>query len=669
MLPSGLSPALAALVFLVFAFAARRRGESTDSLTIPMGVTSLWSTLLAIESWTGIGVELVGVTELGRDFAWVIYLRRRFHITGNKSELTVVSSVVLSVAFVAHVVALVTVHEAPRILAGIISPLLISIILLALIEQVWRNTPPGQRWAVKLTCLGLGAIFSFDFYLYSEALLFERPEPVSWAARGVVHVMAAPLLWIGQRRLVGIEKSWGLTHRMVLHTVAIVGSGIYLMVMAAVGYFIRATDSDWGVLLQMAFLASAGLLLALVLLSGAVRARLRDFLGRNFFRYRYDYREQWLRFTALLDAAEANASLHIGVIEAMARLVDGTGSALWLRREQGIFRRVAVWNMSLDGNVALTHPFIHLLKDRQKPLDLMDLRERVQMEGSPPDWLLDSPRAWLVVPLIWHEHLIGFVVLAPPLAGPVLDWEITELLHTAARQAAAYIAQAEAAEALSLARQFESFHRTSAFVVHDIKNLVAQLSLLLSNARRFRDNPEFQEDMLATIESAVDRMNRMLRKLAEPPAERDRELLDMSELLRSVISAKAALKPMPQFLETDEKLFVYAQPERLQRVLGHVIQNATEATPEDGLVGVTLNRDSNWVVVTVTDTGQGMDEAFVRDKLFRPFYSTKGAGMGIGAYECKEYIESLTGFLRVSSRPGHGTCLEIHLPLAPRTST
>jgi putative PEP-CTERM system histidine kinase len=632
-----------------------------------MGLTSLWSALLAWQIWTGVGLELVVVVELGRDFAWVQYLRKRFQVTGRWKELAAVSSAVLALALAAQVMALITAHPVPRLLAGVVSPLLISILLLALVEQVWRNTPPGQRWAVKFTCLGLGAIFAFDFYLYSEALLFERPEPASWAARGVIHVLAAPLLWIGQRRLVGIETTWGLTHRMVLHTVAIVGSGIYLMVMAGVGYFIRVTNGDWGVLLQMAFMASAGLLLLLVLLSGSVRARLRDFLGRNFFRYRYDYREQWLRFTALLDAAEANASLHIGVIEAMARLVDGTGSALWLRREPGVFRRVANWNLNLEGDVLATHPFIQVLKERQKPLDLMDFRERVPSLASPPDWLLDSPRAWLVVPLIWHEHLIGLVVLAPPLAGPAMDWEITELLHTAARQAAAYIAQAEAAEALSLARQFESFHRTSAFVVHDIKNLVAQLSLLLSNARRFRDNPEFQEDMLATIESAVDRMNRMLKKLAEPPMEGDRELLDLSEVVRRVVTAKSSLRPAPSFQETDEKCWVNAQPDRLERVLGHVVQNATEATPEDGLVGVTLERAGDRAVVTVTDTGQGMDEAFVRDKLFRPFYSTKGAGMGIGAYECREYIESLNGLLHVSSRPGHGTCFEIHLPLATRT--
>jgi signal transduction histidine kinase len=69
------------------------------------------------------------------------------------------------------------------------------------------------------------------------------------------------------------------------------------------------------------------------------------------------------------------------------------------------------------------------------------------------------------------------------------------------------------------------------------------------------------------------------------------------------------------------------------------------------------------VIVEVDDNGCGMDEAFVRDRLFQPFDSTKGlSGMGIGAYECREFVTMLGGRIEVDSRPGVGTRFSIFIP-------
>ncbi|MHB8551844.1 MAG: ATP-binding protein, partial [Acidiferrobacterales bacterium] len=105
--------------------------------------------------------------------------------------------------------------------------------------------------------------------------------------------------------------------------------------------------------------------------------------------------------------------------------------------------------------------------------------------------------------------------------------------------------------------------------------------------------------------------------------------------------------------------------DRLSAVIGHVIQNAREATPADGRVTVRLRADRRQVVIEVEDTGCGMDEAFIRERLFRPFETTKGnSGMGIGAYETREFVRALGGDIDVFSRPGHGTIFRLHLPLA-----
>ena len=180
-------------------------------------------------------------------------------------------------------------------------------------------------------------------------------------------------------------------------------------------------------------------------------------------------------------------------------------------------------------------------------LDNYDLQPELYDGLDLPEWLRAVPRAWLVVPLILHERLLGFVVLAKSKSNIELDWEVNDLLKTAGMQAASYLAQLEAATALLVARQFESFNRMSAFVVHDLKNLIAQLSLLLSNADKHKDNPEFQKDMVQTIANSRDKMKRLLFQLRggyslEPPA-----TVAVHDVVRQAVAARSGLKPAPRF--------------------------------------------------------------------------------------------------------------------------
>jgi signal transduction histidine kinase len=116
-------------------------------------------------------------------------------------------------------------------------------------------------------------------------------------------------------------------------------------------------------------------------------------------------------------------------------------------------------------------------------------------------------------------------------------------------------------------------------------------------------------------------------------------------------------------LVRDPGLMVLADWERLERVVGHLIQNAIEATAKDGKVGIELARRGECVVIRITDSGEGMSEEFIRERLFKPFESTKSAGMGIGVFESQEYIQELGGALDVTSEPEHGSTFTISLPL------
>lgn len=677
---AALSYGLAAIAFLLLGLASRGRDgpPGVPGVAVPAMTSALWAGILSVEALTRADTGLAGLAETGRDLVWIWYLWRNLRALrtrrDGKDSLAFLGKPLgwlAGIAAASQTIALLFPHPSLAYWASAIIPAVLAVAGLVLVEQFYRNSSSQERWAIKYLCIALGGIFVFDFYLYAEAMLFSAYDRSVWNARGLINAMLVPLLWVSLKRRIQTDLKVAISHRMAFHTVSLLGTGIYLMLMAAAGYYLRLVGGNWGHILQTVFFFGAVLVLLLVVTSGTVRARLRVFLSKHFFRYRYDYREEWLRFTSMLTEGEPGSQLHERALHAMARLVESTSAGLWLRQDHGPYRRVAEWNLaSVNGQVSSEDPFTRFMETRNWVLDLNECRNQPELldDAQLPEWLADRQEAWLAIPLLWHDRMLGFMILGPSLGNVSFNWEVSDLLKTAARQATAHLAQAQAAEALTVARQFESFNRAAAFVVHDIKNLVAQLSLLLANAEKHKHKPEFQEDMLATIESSVARMNRMLTKLRDEPNQSRASSILLDNLLEEVIRSKSAFTLKPALRMEASGLRVNAEKEKLVRVIGHIVQNAIEATPYTGQVDVKLFLDDHWAVIEVMDTGSGMGQEFIQERLFRPFTSTKGTGMGIGAYECREYIQELGGNIQVESRlapsPKQGTRFTIRLPLA-----
>lgn len=540
---------------------------------------------------------------------------------------------------------------------------------LALIEQLFRNTRPHRRWATKFLYLGLGLIFAYDFFLYADALLFKRLDSAAWSARGLVSAMAAPLIAVAASR----NPEWSLevfvSRRMVLHSAAIFGAGIYLLVMAGVGYYIRAYGGNWGATLQLAFIAGAGVLLFVLLFSGQMRAKARVVLSKHFFHYKYDYREEWLSFTHTLSSGEPNEPLQERAIRAAAEIVHSNGGLLWTRRELGDFTLAATWQLN-EPSVHLepgNSPLVRFLEQRQWVIELNECENDPDLYGDLvlPDWLRELRRAWLVAPLLHGETLKGFLVLAEPRARQQLNWEDRDLLKTAGRQVASYVALLEATESLWEARQFEAFHRLSAYVVHDLKNIAAQLALVVANATRHKTNPAFVEDAFRTVANATEKMNRLLAQLRkEARANGSTQPVALASAVCQAIAARAAFRPTPvPRIHPEDDPWVRVDQERLIAVLEHLIQNAQDATPAEGTLEVAVYSENQIAVAAIRDEGCGMDAKFIRDRLFKPFTTTKGnAGMGIGVYESREFAQAAGGELTVVSQPGQGSTFFLRLP-------
>lgn len=669
---------LAALAFLLLTAIGLRQWRAWRHFTlfaVASLLTACWALVSSFEALS-LGAPAVAslFLETLRNLAWLGFL---LHIlearrpAGEKRPaflaFLILTGVGLPILLVADMAITMGSDTLPRLITGMRHTLwlLISLTGLVLVEQVYRGARPEGRWALKFLSLGLGALFAYDFYSYTHLVLFRGLDDEIWQARGFAVALVAPLLGLAAARQDTKSTNLALSRRLVFHGTTLIGAGAYLLVMAAAGYYLRTRGGDWGHVLQTVFLFAALMLLAVVLFSGTLRARLRVLLNKHFFSLHYDYREEWLKFTRLLSEGQPGERLCERAVEALAGLVESPGGAIWLKEADGAFKRVAYWNMSgLEGEARAESPLAEWLKNQQWVINLDEYRVNPQRYESLelPPWLHNHRDAWLVVPLLIHDDILGFVVLKHSLGNIVFNWEVSDLLKTASRQAAIHLAQMQVNNALVVARQFESFNRTTTFVMHDLKNLVAQLSLLLSNAAKHKHNPEFQEDMLATVESSVTRMNKVLAQLRRANEQNGNQIVDLVSLLPEVIESKHAFKLKP-VLQTDcGQACVRADPSQLSRVIGHVLQNALEATQEQGCVTLKVTCDDEHVKLDIIDDGAGMTEEFVRDRLFRPFDSTKGAGMGIGAYECREYVRSLGGQVQVESTPGKGTRFSIQLP-------
>jgi putative PEP-CTERM system histidine kinase len=314
--------------------------------------------------------------------------------------------------------------------------------------------------------------------------------------------------------------------------------------------------------------------------------------------------------------------------------------------------------------------FTTFLQEREWVVNLEQLRGGMSISQplALPEWIGELNDVWLIVPLISSGVLVGFVVLLTPRTPVDVNWEVLDLLKTAGRQAAGYFARMQAAEALIEARKFDAFNRMSAFVVHDLKNLVAQLSLMLRNAERHKDNPEFQADMLDTVRHVEDRMRGLMAQLMEKTPINQRKPVMLKPVLEHIVHSRRLFRPRPVLLDGCPDVAVLAHSERLERILGHIVQNALDATSEHGNVSVNIFQERNLACVRVVDSGSGMSLAFIRDQLFKPFQTTKASGMGIGAYEAQQYIHELGGTLSVESEVGVGTRFDIRLPVATQAS-
>jgi putative PEP-CTERM system histidine kinase len=673
----GLAGVFAAFLTLYLASGWRAGGRSR-AMFAAVALCALWGMLGLAFALTGQAVFLAGslLADAPRFGGWYFFLLILMKPEATEGERTPLRSgwlgaialLLCLVGFAAQLLAVLGIDLVlPSQRVVLFASLAMSVFGLVLIEQLFRTVSPDFRWSIKPLCLGLGGVFLFDLYLYSDALLFNRVDVDAFSIRGFAHALGLPLVALSAIRSHDWKRRLVMSQRAALQSATLVIVGAYLLFMASAGYYVRFFGGEWGRALQLALLFAALLVLAGLALSGSMRARLRVQVGKHFFSYRYDYREEWLRFTQTLSSQGGFAGMGRHVVRGLADMVESPSGALWLKDPSGrFFAQAAFWNMPASVVTEdADSPLCKFLLESGWVINLEEYRSLPRRyDGLKlPAWVVEVPNAWLVVPLTTGSELIAFVVLATARTRIDVNWEVNDLLKTAARQAGAFLGQMQASEALLEVRKFDSFNRMSAFVVHDLKNIIAQLSLMLKNAERHRDNPEFQKDMLMTVEHSVERMRQLMMQLREGATPLDGPRgIELVDVLRRIQLAKAGQGREVE-LTVDERVVARGHEDRIERVIGHLVQNALDATEQGGRVWIRVARQGTHALVEVGDSGHGMSPEFVRERLFKPFQTTKPTGMGIGAYESFQYVHELGGKLSVDSAVDVGTQVELLLPL------
>jgi putative PEP-CTERM system histidine kinase len=564
-------------------------------------------------------------------------------------------------------------EQQPAVIAALISTgqmigLTIAAGALVLVHNVYGQAAPQSRSAIRMPMGALALMWFYDLHLYTAAYLSRDVPAELYALRGAVLALLVVLFALAMRRTAPVKVQ--LSRAATFQSLSVLAILAYLIVMMSASRAVELAGGDWMQIAQVALLvAMSGAALVLVP-SAKARRWVSVVVQKHLFQHRYDYREEWLRFTSTVGGEDAPIGQRVA--KAMADIGGAPAGLVLLRGADDRLVPGEGWNWTqLPEAVAQEcGELISLLEETAHVIDFAAVSDgRAAAPGGRsaaiPVALSALPGAWAGIPLIHRGRLQGLVVIAHPPLRRSLDWEDYDLFRAAGRQAASYLAEAHSLEALAEARRFDEFNRRFAFILHDVKNLVSQLSLVARNAERHADNPEFRADMVATLQASVKKMNDLLARLApgaKPKSGVRPRIITVHPVLAAAVEAKRRAHPVE--LSGDARLAALADPAALDQAVGHLVQNAIDASGAGAPVTIRFGGVGREVRIEVEDQGCGMSADFVAGRLFLPFASTKEGGFGIGAHEARALIEAMNGRLEVRSRPGAGSCFTIRLPKA-----
>jgi putative PEP-CTERM system histidine kinase len=542
--------------------------------------------------------------------------------------------------------------------------LIYSVLALVNLEATFSATKGQARWSMKFEFIGIVSILAFLIFYYSQGLLYRIINMNLMPLRSSIYILAS--LLIGYSKIARGNDVKVMVSRYVLYrSVTLLIVGIYLISLGLLGEGMRYLKIPFSTDITIFAAFAFGIALLLVLFSEQLRRKMKVFINKNLYKHKHDYREEWLKFTDMLSKCKSRDDVHIAILTRYVETFGLEGSALYLfdRGQTSYLHTTHLSMPDAPDRFPVSSALRSYFLERNRILNPYD-NEHILTDTESS--FVRRTGARLIVPLISNSNVEGIVVFRNQMVNEELTYEDYDLMKTLARQAAQSLVNFQLTEEIIETRGMIAVAKMSSFVIHDIKNLTYSLSLLLNNADNFMDDPEFQNDMLATLRNTVSKMKMLIQKLRSIPEKTslNTALTDVTLLAKEVVEDVVKFKPGIDIHYHGEPAFLSVDGEEIKKVILNLVMNAVDAIGESGTVMIETDIADKAVCLKVRDNGCGMTEDFLRNHLFKPFRTTKEKGLGIGLYQCKQIIEAHNGMLNAESVPGDGTVFTIHLPVA-----
>lgn len=537
-----------------------------------------------------------------------------------------------------------------------------------ILENIFRSSTEDQKRVLKYPALGILALGAGFTLMAVHRLSTLRMGGEVLLLVSLIFLVGTVFVIFFSIRFKLFEMDVFVSRYVVYHSATFLIIGAYLLGMGLLVLGVQKLGLELS-FVAMGFLVFVILfLLAFLMVSREAKARLRFFINTHFFANKYDYRKEWGELSGYLSIAFNEKQITHVTAQVILDSMYISELGIWLK-DGNAFRCVHGIPVSLmQEQIPGDEPLVDYLEKNP-----YFLRKTPHAPGDGP-WealtrdrqaFLLKHRIELAAPMLAGNRLMGFIAVGTENPGTPYGRDDIDLLTAISSQASAALMSARFAQELAANKELDAFNRMSSYVLHDLKNAAGNLSLILENAPHHMDNEEFRADMLETISQTLGRIDKVMTRLGAPPAKGglSREATQLAGLVENLLEKLSPrLNGIAVSRSIDPGLVASTDPDMLERALENLLINASEAVREDGAIAVSAGREGGRIRITIEDNGTGMTEDFIRDRLFKPFQTTKKSGTGIGLWQVKGIVDGLGGTIGVTSSLGEGTSFVIRLP-------
>jgi putative PEP-CTERM system histidine kinase len=552
--------------------------------------------------------------------------------------------------------------------------LLIGIVLVGHnLETTYRVSSSEHRSRIRPAILGLFGVLAFFTLILATGMLYSSIGMGRLIAAGMPIACAGVLIAHGYLRGAISDAAAPVSRSFVYTSFTALAAGLFVLSIAVAAQLATLTRWSPDEVLIFAFGFLALLITVMLSISNRFQRRIRRFIDRNFYVNRYDYRAQWSKLTGTLEDAIDRDAILDRVTRFLADAFSADDVTIAVRDEATHEVRPVRGKGVADPGAVLApgSPLFERLVQQRKTL-LLDRNPHdltyVGIYAENQGWL-DTTASRMIAPLAHGASLLGTLGLQRKAGDDRFTFEDVALLDSICAHVAAALHSIRLANELAESRETELVSQWSSMILHDLKNYLTPLRLAASNLAESEGDAEVAAACSTSIQRVADRMEDLVRTLGELRASTRLEMgvVSPNEVIRETLSELevAGRAGLETNVVLESEHAVRADPGLLRRVMENLITNAIEAMGGAGTLAVSTRDDgaeaSPRVHISVADTGGGIAEDFLRERLFRPFATTKPKGLGLGLWQCRMIVQAHGGEISVESRPGKGTVFHVAL--------